>query len=101
MNQDIFEAVENLIDTIDKKDCMQDIKKYKKSIMNTPDLISEIQELSQVTDKYKLIEKRKKLYLNKDIANMQHQINVLNLLILNINKRLAVLKPLPVCKKDT
>jgi len=101
MNQDINEALNELINEINQTEVLNNIKALKTEIKNKPELINKINNLSNAKDKYELISNRKDLYENKLIKELQISINELNLILLNLNKKLNTLSPNPVCKKDT
>jgi len=101
MNERLNQAITDLINELESTSCIKTIKECKAKIKAKPELIEQINDLSNVKDKYELISARQDLYKHEEINELQQNINQLNLLILALNKKLSTLNPVYICQKDT
>lgn len=95
----IDKDINKLIELLDNDNRIIELKKYKDILLNDKDfleMINKIKELDIYSEEYK--ELKLKLFENANFREYKHLENEINLLILEINKRLKTLtKKTRVC----
>jgi len=94
----VDEALNNFIDTIDNHEITKQLKTKRALIMNNRLLMNEMRQLKEMDHKTYLKTKIK-LFEHEDVMLYHQLLNEFNLLLININRKLASINKQATCNK--
>ena len=97
MNE-IMEKTFELIDALEDSDLIKELDKYKKRISSNESLSKLIKEGNTTSDKYMLLDIKRRLYKDSDYKNYMDSYNKLMYIVMDINSRYNKLLGKGCCK---
>ena len=97
MNE-IMEKTFELIDALEESDLIKELDKYKRRISSNESLSKLIKEGNTTSDKYMLLDIKRRLYNNSDYKNYMDSYNKLMYIVMDINSRYNKLLGKGCCK---
>lgn len=94
----VDEALNNFIDTIDNHEITKQLKAKRALIMNNGLLMNEMRQLKEM-DQKTYLKAKIKLFKHEDIMSYHQLLNEFNLLLININRKLAFINNQATCNK--
>ena len=97
MNE-IMEKTFELIDVLEESDLIKELDKYKRRISSNETLSKLIKEGNTTSDKYMLLDIKRRLYKDSDYKNYMDYYNKLMYIVMDINSRYNKLLGKGCCK---
>ena len=97
MNE-IMEKTFELIDALENSDLIKELDKYKRRISSNESLSKLIKEGNTTSDKYMLLDIKRRLYKDNDYKNYMDSYNKLMYIVMDINSRYNKLLGKGCCK---
>ena len=97
MNE-IMEKTFELIDALEDSDLIKELDKYKRRISSNESLSKLIKEGNTTSDKYILLDIKRRLYKDSDYKNYMDSYNKLMYIVMDINSRYNKLLGKGCCK---
>ena len=97
MNE-IMEKTFELIDALEESDLIKELDKYKRRISSNESLSKLIKEGNTTSDKYMLLDIKRRLYKDNDYKNYMDSYNKLMYIVMDINSRYNKLLGKGCCK---
>ena len=97
MNE-IMEKTFELIDVFEESDLIKELDKYKRRISSNESLSKLIKEGNTTSDKYMLLDIKRRLYKDSDYKNYMDSYNKLMYIVMDINSRYNKLLGKGCCK---
>ena len=97
MNE-IMEKTFELIDALEESDLIKELDKYKRRISSNESLSKLIKEGNTTSDKYILLDIKRRLYKDSDYKNYMDSYNKLMYIVMDINSRYNKLLGKGCCK---
>ena len=97
MNE-IMEKTFELIDALEESDLIKELDKYKRRISSNESLSKLIKEGNTTSDKYMLLDIKRRLYKDSDYKNYMDSYNKLMYIVMDINSRYNKLLGKGCCK---